>query len=166
MRRVQTARTAIKIAAKTPVLCYYKMMSKLTAGSEIEAYCTKCRLILNHTIVSMDEDQEKPKRVQCNTCDGEHNYRATMPGGNKAPAKKAKTAKSPSKKSRQSWEDAMKEAADKPHKKYSLSGSFNEGDWIEHGAFGLGCVQTFVAPNKITVRFADSTRMLVCNHGQ
>ena len=58
----------------------------------------------------------------------------------------------------------MKEAADKPHKQYSMAGSFDEGDWIEHKTFGLGCVQAFAAPNKITVRFADSTRMLVCNY--
>ena len=125
-------------------------MSKKAVGSEIEAYCTKCKLVLAHTIVSMDAKGDKPKRVQCNTCEGEHNYRASKPGTTR--------------KSRQSWDDVMKEAAEKPHKQYSLSGSFEEGDWIEHSAFGLGCVQTFVPPNKITVRFADSTRLLVCNH--
>jgi len=57
----------------------------------------------------------------------------------------------------------MQEAAAKPHKKYNMSGNYGEGDWIEHATFGLGCVQTFTAPNKITVRFADTTRMLVCN---
>ena len=57
----------------------------------------------------------------------------------------------------------MQEASGKPHKTYSMSGSFGEGDWIEHSTFGLGCVQSFVPPNKITVRFADSTRLLICN---
>lgn len=143
-------------------LCYNASMSKIAAGSEIEAYCTKCRLVLAHTIVSMVGT--KPKRVQCNTCEGEHNYRAKKPATKTTVAKKEKKAKSTSKKSRQSWDEVMKEAADKPHKQYSMSGSFDEGDWIEHRTFGLGCIQTFVAPNKITVRFADSTRMLVCNY--
>jgi len=120
--------------------------------------------MLAHTVVSMDDEKEKPKRVKCNTCDGEHNYRPNKPGTKKT-TKKTKTTRSTSKKSRQSWEDAMKEAAGQPHKQYSMAGSFDEGDWIEHGTFGLGCVQSFVPPNKITVRFADSTRLLVCNHG-
>ena len=138
-------------------------MIKIAAGSDIEAYCTKCKLVLAHTVVSMEDS--KPKRVQCNTCDGEHNYRAKKPATKKTTAaKKEKTPRSTSKKSRQSWDEVMKEAADKPHKQYAMSGSFDEGDWIEHKTFGLGCVQSFVAPNKITVRFADSTRMLVCNY--
>jgi hypothetical protein len=141
-------------------------MSKIAVGSDIEAYCTKCKLILAHTIVSMDEakDGAKPKRVKCNTCNGLHNYRAAKPVRKTTADKKGKsTTKSTSRKTRQSWDDVMKEAADKPHKQYSMSGSFGEGDWIEHSTFGLGCVQAFIAPNKITVRFSDSTRMLVCN---
>jgi len=138
-------------------------MTKIAVGSDIEAYCTKCKEMLNHAIVAMQDD--KPRRVRCHTCDGEHNYRPKLPAS-RTPAKKAtKTTKkkTTSKRSRQSWEEAMQEAANKPHKKYSMSGSFAEGDWIEHSHFGLGCVQSFVPPNKITVRFADSTRLLVCN---
>ena len=143
-------------------MCYNYLMSKIAASSEIEAYCTKCKLVLAHTVVTMDGT--KPKRVQCNTCKGEHNYRAKKPATKSTAAKKEKTTRGTSKKSRQSWEDTMKEAADKPHKQYSMSGNFNEGEWIEHSTFGLGCVQAFSAANKITVRFADSTRMLVCNY--
>jgi hypothetical protein len=144
---------------------YHARMGKIAAGSEVEAYCTKCKLVLAHTIIAMEG--VKPRRVQCNTCEGEHNYRATKPVTKKtAVPKKGKTTKAPTKKSRQSWDEVMKEAANKPHKQYAMSGSFGEGDWIEHKTFGLGCVQTFVVPNKITVRFADSTRMLVCNHNQ
>ena len=136
-------------------------MSKTAVGSDVEAYCTKCKLVLAHTVMAMDGS--KPRRVRCNTCNGEHNYRASKPVA-KAPAKKGeKKVKTTTKKTRQSWEEVMREASAKPHKKYSMSGSFGEGDWIEHATFGLGCVQSFIAPNKITVRFADSTRMLVCN---
>jgi hypothetical protein len=104
----------------------------------------------------------KPRRVKCNTCTGEHNFRAEKPQTKAAP-KKAGKAKSPAKRTRQTWTEVMQEASGKPHKTYSMSGSFGEGDWIEHKTFGLGCVQTFTPPNKITVRFADSTRMLICN---
>jgi hypothetical protein len=109
----------------------------------------------------------KPSRVKCNTCGGEHNYRAEKPVAKTAAAtKKEKAAKKPStRKTRQSWEETMAEASSKEHAKYAMSGSFKEGEWIEHVKFGLGQVQTFVPPNKITVRFADTSRLLVCNQG-
>jgi len=137
-------------------------MKKLAAGSDVEAYCTKCKLVLAHTVISMQG--AKPRRVKCNTCSGEHNYRAEKPQSKTASKKTGTTpkAKAP-KRTRQSWTDVMQEASAKPHKTYSMSGSFGEGDWIEHNVFGLGCVQTFTPPNKITVRFADSTRLLICN---
>ncbi len=138
-------------------------MKKIAAGSDIEAYCTKCKLVLAHTVVSMQAT--KPRRVKCNTCGGEHNYRAEKPQAKVVAKKAEKTAKAkaPAKRTRQSWTDVMQEASGKPHKAYSMSGSFGEGDWIEHSVFGLGCVQAFTPPNKITVRFADSTRLLICN---
>jgi len=135
-------------------------MPKIAVGSDVEAYCTKCKMILAHTIAAMEGT--KPRRVKCNTCGGDHNYRATKPVP-RTVAKKAEKGKSPARKSRQNWGEVMQEASGKPHKTYSMSGSFGEGDWIEHTTFGLGCVQSFMPPNKITVRFADSTRMLICN---
>ncbi len=135
-------------------------MTKTAVGSDVEAYCTKCKMVLAHTVIAMQG--LKPRRVKCNTCSGEHNFRATKPLAKTA--KKTVKAKSGTpKRTRQSWEEVMQEASSKPHKTYSMSGSFGEGDWIEHKSFGLGCVQSFTPPNKITVRFADSTRMLVCN---
>ena len=137
-------------------------MTKIAVGSDVEAYCTKCKMVLAHTVVAMQGS--KPRRVKCNTCAGDHNYRATKPVARAAVVKKAaKGGKTPTKRTRQSWDEVMQEASAKPHKTYSMSGSFGEGDWIEHTKFGLGCVQLFTPPNKITVRFADSTRMLICN---
>jgi hypothetical protein len=136
-------------------------MTKIAAGSVVEAYCTKCKLVLDHTVVALKG--AKPSRVKCNTCGGDHNYRPSKPTAAKAAAKKAEKTKASPRRVRQSWNDIMQEASGKPHKTYSMSGSFGEGDWIEHSTFGLGCVQSFVPPNKITVRFADSTRLLICN---
>jgi hypothetical protein len=135
-------------------------MKKIAAGSDVEAYCTKCKMVLAHTVITMQGS--KPRRVKCNTCSGEHNYRAEKPQ-TKTAVKKTAKAKSPAKRTRQTWSEVMQEASAKPHKTYSMAGSFAEGDWIEHNTFGLGCVQAFTAPNKITVRFADSTRLLICN---
>ena len=135
-------------------------MDNIKVGSDVEAYCTKCKMVLNHTVVAMQG--LKPRRVKCNTCGGDHNYRATKPVA-KTAKKADKSAKTGTKKVRQSWDEVMQQAATKPRKAYTMAGSFGEGDWIEHHTFGLGCVQSFTAPNKIVVRFADSTRTLVCN---
>lgn len=135
-------------------------MKKIAVGSGVDAYCTKCKLVLNHTVVIIESG--KPRRVRCDTCGSEHNYRATKPMP-KTPVKKGERAKPSVRKTRQTWEEAMQQASARPRKQYSMSGSFGEGDWIEHRTFGIGCVQSFVPPNKIVVRFADSTRTLICN---
>jgi hypothetical protein len=135
-------------------------MTKIAVGSDVEAYCTKCKLVLAHTVVALQG--AKPRRVKCNTCGGEHNFRPSKPVA-RAATKKTEKTKTPLKRTRQSWGEIMQEASGKPHKPYSMSGSFGEGDWIEHSTFGLGCVQSFTPPNKITVRFADTTRLLICN---
>lgn len=154
----RTANRPLRICKRRDIINF---MENIASGTDIDAYCTKCKLVLAHSVVVMVG--AKPRRVRCNTCSGEHNYRAEKPVA-KTAAKSEKAAKKPStRKTRQSWEETMKEAASKPRKKYAMSGSFGEGDWIDHAKFGLGCVQTFVAPNKITVRFADSTKLLVCN---
>ncbi len=46
---------------------------KLSAGSEIDAWCTRCRMDLGHRIVAMVGTA--PKRVICLTCGSVHNYR-------------------------------------------------------------------------------------------
>src|SRR5437867_2556041 len=71
--------------------------------------------------------------------------------------------KAPYSQSRRSWDEVMQEASNKTHNRYCMSGSVLEGDWIEHATFGLGCVQAFTPPNKVSVRFADSTKPLICN---
>ncbi len=136
-------------------------MTKVSVGADVDAYCTKCKLVLTHTVKALLG--EKPKRVTCNTCDGEHNYRATKPKS-KVGTKKG-TTRTSSRKTK-NWDDLVKEATGKPHKAYSMSGSFGEGDWIDHATFGLGCVQNFTAPNKILVRFSDSTKKLICNQSE
>ncbi|MDR2339783.1 MAG: hypothetical protein LBF40_06600 [Deltaproteobacteria bacterium] len=56
-------------------------------GGGIEAYCTKCRRDTGHVIVTMEAGA--PKRVQCEACGGQHNYRPPKTPPAKAPAPKA-----------------------------------------------------------------------------
>ena len=138
-------------------------MIDIVIGTDVDAYCTKCKMVLAHVVMAVVG--AKPRRVKCNTCGGEHNYRAEKQVAKTAAKSEKPAKKTGTRKTRQSWEETMNEAATKPHKPYAMSGSFAEGDWVEHPKFGLGCVLVFVPQNKITVRFADSTKLLVCNQG-
>lgn len=55
----------------------------LSRGKDVRAYCSRCKLNLSHTIITVSADN-KPDRVQCNTCKTERTYR---PPRNEADAK-------------------------------------------------------------------------------
>jgi hypothetical protein len=57
-------------------------MSELRLGDTIDDYCSRCRLLTNHSIVSIVNGE--PAKVHCRTCFNEHNYRH-----GKAPPKKS-----------------------------------------------------------------------------
>ncbi|MCW5976591.1 MAG: hypothetical protein KIT09_00865 [Bryobacteraceae bacterium] len=41
-------------------------------GDDIDDFCTKCKRLTNHAIVSLMDD--KPAKVRCRTCYHEHDY--------------------------------------------------------------------------------------------
>lgn len=47
--------------------------SSSRVGHDILSYCTRCKMNLTHTIVTLDK-QSKPARVLCNTCKSERQY--------------------------------------------------------------------------------------------
>ena len=49
------------------------MTDNYSTGGYVDAWCTKCKMELGHTIIAMVDNM--PKRVQCNTCGGKHNFR-------------------------------------------------------------------------------------------
>ena len=50
------------------------MLEKYSAGENIASHCTKCKLVLDHTIVAMDG--ETIAKVKCKTCGSAHKYRS------------------------------------------------------------------------------------------
>ena len=70
-----------------------RQLKPLTAGSEIDAWCTSCRMDLGHRIVAMVEG--RPKRVECLTCGGQHNYRAPKAESDKGTDGKASAQERP-----------------------------------------------------------------------
>ena len=50
-------------------------------GDTIDDYCSRCRLLMNHHVVSIVESEVR--KVRCQTCGNEHNYRQSKGGKKK-----------------------------------------------------------------------------------
>ncbi len=154
-------------------------MSNLSAASEIDAWCTKCRRDLGHRVVAMVGPT--PKRVICLTCNTTHNYRAPKGAaaakGAKAPAKaRATRAKAEPKAPRETarakneaerlreWEQRVAGAAETAFRRYAIDATFKEGDLVMHRKFGEGYVVEADQEGKVYVMFRDQLRTLV--HGR
>jgi len=133
---------------------------KLAAGDIIVARCTRCRALLNHTIVAMVG--ERVVRVECNTCHGVHNYIgektavASSPraAGHKGAPGAAKAVKEPGAAEREEWQALLAEMGDRQAIPYD--------DLVEHATFGLGIVR-LVTGNKMEVLFRSGKKLLRCS---
>src|SRR5215472_15087104 len=117
------------------------MPKPLRVAGEVDGWCTKCRLVLNHRIVSMKN--AKPYQVECLTCRGQHIWRAHAPGdrpasggGDRSPRASSSTSggaprsqrMSPAMRHEQSWEKAIAGRGVNEFKPYNVGGTFREGD--------------------------------------
>lgn len=57
-------------------------MSEIRLGDIIDDYCSRCRLLTNHSVVSLLGEQVK--KVRCRTCSHEHDYRHGRGGRKKS----------------------------------------------------------------------------------
>ena len=156
------------------------MAKPLRAGGEVDSWCTKCKLVLNHRIIALVGTN--PARVECSTCNSHHNFRAKAPG-DKTPAATAaggvtktraasaspRSTRGPSKAQQividreRSWEKAVNGKAVGEFRSYRVSEIFNEGDLIRHTKFGDGVVTRLLEGKKVEILFKDDARTLA--HG-
>jgi len=143
------------------------IIKKLAAGDSIEARCTRCLKVLNHTIVAMVED--RVVRVECNTCRGIHNYHkakeakeagAAKPVSKKVPAAPRKAKKDPGAAEREEWESLRPTMEIDRAIPYDMNGKFRAKDLVAHPVFGLGVVEQVIKPNKIEVLFQVGKKLL------
>jgi hypothetical protein len=127
-------------------------------GRDALSYCGKCKMELAHVIVSMVDG--KPARVQCKTCNSQHNHKRT--GGAASILKKPSTPRA--KKTvilvSELWEKTMQQRHAEEVKPYNVKESFAKNSLIEHPQFGVGVVQTIVSPSKILVLFRNAEILL------
>jgi hypothetical protein len=147
---------------------------KPRVSGEIDAYCTKCRLDLNHRIVAMLG--ETVKRVLCLTCNGEHNYRRPQAERDKEKERKAsnraihagttggtstrKTAPRTERSQKAIWEHATSGQPTTAFKAYNTKGTYATGELIRHSRFGDGVVARVVDAQKMEVIFEDGPRTM------
>lgn len=62
-------------------------MPEYRLGDVIDDYCVKCKRIMNHSVVSMLN--QEPAKVRCRTCHSDHDYRHEQAPPPKADLRKA-----------------------------------------------------------------------------
>ena len=100
-------------------------MATNRVGGDVDAFCTRCKMELGHTVLAMVGT--RPVRVRCNTCQGEHAYRGP-------PEKKKGTwvpaADRVSKPAVTSWEALLREKDVSRARPYSAKDRYNAEDLL------------------------------------
>ncbi len=155
------------------------MTKPIKTGGEIDSYCTKCKMILNHRIIAMVGTM--PVRVECSTCASHHNYRPRLPGekavkergvtqakpraastgrpagGVRAAAVRAEEARV----SRERlWEKATSGKTPAEFRAYRVTETFSEGDLVRHSKFGDGVVTRILDTKKVEILFREEPKTL------
>ena len=148
------------------------MAKPLKVAGEVDSWCTKCRLVLNHRIVSMKNG--KAYQVECLTCrshpplarararregrarraEGARAPRAVV-GGAQVDARHARDAARADRGRRPSPGAAVNE-----FKAYNVGANFREGDLLRHKKFGDGVVTRVIDAHKVEVLFRDEAKTL------
>ncbi|MCM0082246.1 hypothetical protein L4X63_11660 [Geomonas sp. Red32] len=143
----------------------------VSAGDNIDSQCTRCKALLNHTIVAMVGTLVV--RVKCNTCGSEHNHRPAKEAKEAREPKAAVTRSTAAKPARATagrtktpvlsdeaiWEEAI--APHDPDKAvpYSMNATFRSNTLVSHPTFGIGLVAATQA-GKIEVVFKSGRKLL------
>jgi hypothetical protein len=154
-------------------------MKALTAGGEIDAWCTKCRMDLGHRIVALVAGV--PKRVICQTCGGEHAYHAPRtlpakagvlvrrngPASEKRPQPAGVRAAQRARVEQErydAWAQRTLGRTVDAFKRYSMDLALEQGELVLHPKFGEGYVDSVREDGKVSVMFRDGARTLAHRH--
>jgi len=144
----------------------------LGPGDDVEAWCTRCRMNLNHRIIAVVGTDVRT--VHCLTCGGDHRFHPPKYEKKSHPqisrvvsieaGKTHKIAEKAACKAAGEWRTFMKEMPPGTilHA-YKVSGSFQVNEYIDHPFFGAGRVIDIVGVDKIQVVFRDGRKTLICN---
>jgi len=142
--------------------------SSIGPGDDVEAWCTRCRMNLNHRVIAVLGDEVK--RVHCLTCGGDHQY---YPPKGESPSKASPRASKPaqtkpekrsSRRASGEWSRIMQEMPpDVSPRPYKASETYQPAEYIAHSVFGPGRVLEILGRERIEVIFKEGRKVLVCN---
>jgi hypothetical protein len=150
-------------------MAYTRPLDDIRVGGEIDAVCTRCKILTNHRIVAMVDGTVK--RVICLTCQSQHNYRQP-PGAKKESgarvmrvSKEMKKTTTPEGGARvfAQWVKSKEDLGEVTPRPYNIAATFEAGEPLTHPKFGLGFVQKVIPPNKIEVMFETEIQTLAIN---
>ncbi len=133
-------------------------------GRDIDAWCSKCKLDLGHTITAMVDGAVV--QVRCNTCTSVHRFKAPAAERIKRSARSPRSRTKAKAKADKVTKDVrvyQRRIADRDLEqavKYSPRLDPTVGSLIDHSKFGIGIVEA-VADGKAAVLFDSGKRLLV-----
>ena len=139
------------------------MIRKIAVGSEVDSYCGRCKMVLNHVVAAMVDDE--PRRVRCLTCQSEHNHR--VPTVKKARSTGSSRSSKPSSRSSSrssgtsKWQQLFAMWDGSSAKDYSIYETFSADEWVAHSKFGKGIVIEVAGPDRIIALFESGEKMLM-----
>jgi hypothetical protein len=132
------------------------MVENYLAGQNIDSYCGKCKLNLDHTIMAMNG--EVVSKVRCKSCGSSHKFRSPL-DAQKVRKPRLKRGVGEAATTEIIWEAGLAEAKGKECD-YSMTSKYRIGDIVNHQTFGKGIVMKLYA-NKCDMLFKDKERLMV-----
>jgi len=129
-------------------------------GSDVEAFCPKCKADTTHVVISKYEDEIR--RVQCNPCGDVHSYRKPR-GEAEDDIPEPVAARKRAMMKKFTWEEFFAKHGEKDAKPYEFRECYRENQILFHPKFGKGFVSEVVSESKVEITFADARRILVHN---
>ncbi len=129
-------------------------------GSDVEAYCPKCKGDTTHVVISKYEDEIR--RVQCNPCGDVHSFRKPR-GDVEDDVPEPIAAKKRAMMKKQTWEEFFAKHSEKNAKPYEFREQYHENVIVTHPKFGVGFVSEILSDSKAEITFKDARRVLVHN---
>jgi hypothetical protein len=129
-------------------------------GSDVEAYCPKCKGDTTHVVISKYEDEIR--RVQCNPCGDVHSFRKPR-GDVEDDVPEPIAAKKRAMMKKVTWEEFFHKHGEKGGKPYEFRELYHDNVIVTHPKFGRGFVSEVLSDSKVENTFRDSRRVLVHN---
>ena len=129
-------------------------------GSDVEAFCPKCKADTTHVVISKYEDEIR--RVQCNPCGDVHSFRKPR-GEAEDDVPEPVAARKRAMMKKHTWEEFFAKHGEKEAKPYEFREGYRENQIVSHPKFGKGFISEIVSESKVEITFADARRILVHN---